>query len=352
MIVKNLGRVAFVFLLPLFLYAEVKFEVKLSKDKIYINETIKADLVLSVSNDEKIDQTYFEEFETSDFWIKRLEDIKPIKGEENTIYRYQFLLEPKVVGSINLDKQFVEISSKKLRANFKRWHKIYSKERLIEVYPLYEDLAIQGKYTIELKADKTKIKANEPINITLKIKGKGNIDDIKKFDLGFKDKIVYSDLPNISSKFEMNSYWGEFIQKFSIIADKSFSIPSIKFKYLNIDTNSMEIIFTKPIFIEVQELVKDTNDPKYLKYIFAIFGVFIGVILVYIVNFIRKKQSKKQHPLEIQIKKAKSDKELYNLLLTISRDIDLDDLMKKLEENIYNGAKNKIDKKEILKCLH
>lgn len=349
MIVKSLGKIFLSLVLPIVLFAEVKFEAKLSKDKIYLNETIKLDMILTADNFEKIDQTYFEELFTDDFWIKRLEYTKPIKNKENTIYKYEFLLEPKVVGMLTLPSQFVEISSKKLRASFKRWHKVYAKEKKIEVLPLYDGITIQGKYTIEVKVDKEKVKANEPINVTLIVKGSGNIKDMKSFDLGFKDKIVYSDVPKITSKFQGGSYSGEFIQKFSIIADKSFSLPAIKFRYFHMDDELVKTISTKPKFIEVTTVKKDQKDDPSIKYIFGVIGIILGIMLFYLFGLVSKKREKKSSSIVQQIKKAKNDKELYKLLLPYAKGID--DIMLALEENIYINKKNKIDKKEILKRL-
>jgi hypothetical protein len=54
-------------------------------------------------------------------------------------------------------------------------------------------------------------------------------------------------------------------------------------------------------------------------------------------------------PIIKQISKAKSDKELYKILLPYAKDYDyLKEILEKLEENIYKGAKNSIKKEDII----
>jgi hypothetical protein len=61
-----------------------------------------------------------------------------------------------------------------------------------------------------------------------------------------------------------------------------------------------------------------------------------------------KKEQKTPKPITIQIKKTKSDKELYKLLLPYTNDEYIKDKIQKLEANIYKNANNKIDKKELI----
>jgi hypothetical protein len=55
--------------------------------------------------------------------------------------------------------------------------------------------------------------------------------------------------------------------------------------------------------------------------------------------------------LAVAIKKAKTDKELYDLLLPYSQKIELKTFIKQLEENLYFNKINKIDKKELLEIF-
>ena len=241
MIIKNLGKIVLLTFFPVFLFADVIFNQKVVKNKAYLNETIKVILELSVTNDLGIEQINFQKYESFDFWTKEFITKKVVKTENETIYSYEYLLDAKNIGEFVLPKQTIEITSQEIK-RFKKWQKVYSNEEKITILPLYENQAIQGNYAINLDLDKAKFKANEPINLNLEIDGKGNIQDIKAFDLSLNEQMVYKDKPTVTKEFIDDSYQGKFTQKFMIIANKSFTIPSFQFEYFDLKKNLVKKI--------------------------------------------------------------------------------------------------------------
>ena len=81
-------------------------------------------------------------------------------------------------------------------------------------------------------------------------------------------------------------------------------------------------------------------------------GLLSGIIITFLFFKLKtKKNIKKETPLEKQIFKAKSDKELYNILLPYASKDKIKQILEKLEKNIYNNQNHKIDKNEILDIL-
>jgi len=347
---KNLGKIVLFFLFQLSLYANAIFTQSVSKNNIYLNETIKVTLQLTVDNNDSIDETYFEEYDTYQFWVTQLKKKTETRDKTHTTYTYEYLLEPKKAGIFTLDEQMIKISSDKIR-KFKRWLKVYSQPITIKVLPLYDNLPIQGEYTMALKSDKTDIKANEAIHLTLSIKGKGNLKDIQKFDLGLKDQVVYSDEPIVDAKFKDTNFQGKATQKFLIIANQSFTIPSLELKYYNPLKKEIQIIQTKPLFIRVENKTKDFGDPKSYKYLFLILGVILGIVLFKLFLLLRKRLKRSQLPFYQEIKKAKDDQALYKLLIKNNRNNQFNEFIRQLEGNIYKNKKLKIDKKKILQIF-
>ena len=61
-------------------------------------------------------------------------------------------------------------------------------------------------------------------------------------------------------------------------------------------------------------------------------------------------KQQKQHPVEYKLKKAKNDKSLLGVLLPYKgKSPELDEIIHKLEANVYENAKYKIDKKDLQK---
>lgn len=351
MIIRNLGKIILLTFFPIFLFADVVFNQKVVKNKVYLNETIRVILELSVTNDLEIEQVYLEKYETFDFWIKEFVSKKIVKTQNETIYTYEYLLDGKNIGEFVLPKQMIQITSQEIK-RFKKWQKVYSNEEKVSILPLYENQGIQGNYAINLNIDKTKIKANEPINLNLEIDGKGNIQDIKAFDLSLNEQMVYKDKPTVTKEFIDDSYQGKFTQKFMIIANKSFTIPSFQFEYFDLKKSVVKKISTEPIYIEVEELPVFQKENSNLKYLFAFIGFVIGLFSLFLYKYLKNYYKRVNSPFLIKIKKAKSDKELYDLLIKHPNNSDFKDTIKILEENIYENRKNKIDKKKLFNITH
>lgn len=341
MIRQYLGKIAFIVLFNLPLCGDVLFTQKVSKENVYINETIKVTLELKVSNEDTIDEVYFEEYDTYQFWVTLLKERVVKREKDFTTYNYEYLLEAKKEGLYTLDEQMIKISSKKIREN-KRRLKIYSNPILIKVLPLYNNIPVQGEhYTIKAEVDKTSIKANEAVNLTLKIKGKGNLKDIKKFELPLKNQTVYTDKPTVKAIFTDRAFEGELDQKFLIISDKSFTIPTLELKYFNPITKTTQIVNSEPIFIDVKTVKKENGDPIYIKYIFLLLGLIFGIFTYKFFNFIKSKFIQKKHPLEVKIKKVKNHKELYQVLIQNNYNGQFDNIIESFEVNIYKSNKSK-----------
>lgn len=351
MISNILGKMVGIFLLYSYLNATANFNISLSNNDIYTTQGIKVTLVLKYDQNTPIIKTDFEELSAENFWIKPLDESKIIKKDNLFYKKFTYLVFAQNSGTLVIKPQVINIATRQAKTNQIIWSKLYTKSVYIKSKPLPDNLFIQGNYTIKSYIDKTSIKANQPINLTLKIKGKGNIDDIKPFELNLNEQLVFSSKPEIKTDYSNNIYKGEFTQKFSIVANKDFTIPSFSFKYFNIDTNLVEIIKTKPIKITVLNPT-NTQENYYTKYLYTLFGFLFAFLTIFIYRYLKKLSSKRSLNIYKQIKNAKDDKQLYNTLLTYyNKNGKLKQVILKLEQNIYFDADNKINKKDILKLL-
>lgn len=350
MIIKNLGRILLLIFLPSYLFGNVQFTQAISKKSIFLNETVKVTLKLVLSGEDKNTQVYFEDYDTDDFWTKKLTYNQIIKKENSTTYVYEYLIDAKSTGEFSLPKQKINISNKKIRKYIK-WKKEYSNELRIEVYHLAENIPIQGDYSILAEVNKSKLKANESVSLTLEIKGKGNIQDIKDFSLFIEEQTVFKDISIVEKEFVDKSYEGIFTQKFLVVADKSFTIPSFSLKYFDMQKEMITEVRTKPIYIEVEEAKVNLGDDYKLKYIFALGGILLGFMSLFVFKYFKAYNKKKKTSLYIKIKKSKNDKELYLHLIKDKNNEDFSSFIKLLEENIYKDKKHKISKRDIIKRI-
>jgi hypothetical protein len=225
--------------------------------------------------------------------------------------------------------------------------------------------------------DKKETKANEPVNFTVSIKGEGNVDDIENFILNINEAVVYADKPIKKTVLQSGRVEGEFSQKFAIVSNRNYQIPSLTFTYF--DKNKKESVTktTAPIDISVegsmlmepkaailekadgeiteqnkQNVIPQTKTPWLLLALILLGGLIGGFLLgVFVSRSNSGKNSKKVAlPIEKRIKSTKNDKELLSVLMPyINKTKKLDIVIKQLEENIYSGTNHTIDKVDLSK---
>ncbi len=369
--------------------SEFILEMNVSKKEAKVGEPIELDLKFKIKNGAKVDKINIAPPKLSDFWVKQLPGQKQDIEGNYRVVTYSYLIFPQKSGELKIPATFVQIGkavpmgsgfddpffNNSLFSQIK-WSKIYSNSITINVKPLPNNLELYGHFLLTAKTDKTKVNANEPVNLTIKVEGEGNIDDVKKFNLKIPDAMVYANEPEVKSAIVNGKYKGVFTQKIAIVADKNFTIPSLSLSYFDKDLNKSVTVKTNPINIEVVGTPKVSNTPKVeiskttkkalpqtetkqkvvvknsnnLWYVYLVVGLILGILLTLIIQKLKpSSKNKKLKPILEQIKKAKSDRELYKLLLPYAKDDEyLKDKLNKLEENIYKGQKNKIDKYELI----
>lgn len=353
-----------------------------NKKEAYVGEPITLRIIFKQKRDVPVEGIQFANPTFTNFWAKSDgKDRKQIVGDY-VIHNITYVLIPQQSGDFKIPPVKVAIAKRvQIRDAFSfmlqriRWKNIFSNELNIKVKPLPSGVSVYGRYTINATIDKTITKANKPVNLTITVRGEGNVDDIDNFDLKVPNATVYKDKPSRNTYLENGEYKGVFKQKFALVSDSDFTIPPVKFTYFDKDEKKIKTIQTKSIKVKVtggttynmpsahKLITKEENQPEkiktkilykegnpYEKWIYLIIGLFIGFVLSnlkYLKNF---KKEKSEHPLSYEIKKAKSDKELLKILLPyIQRNQQIKEIVDKLEANLYMGQDNKIDRKKLAK---
>ena len=364
--------------------------MNMDKNSVYVGEPIKIDVKVKYKLSAQADKIMITPLKIDDFWIKGSK--KPIQSMQNdmVVQTYHYLVFPQKEGDFEIKPVEVNVgvfSRRNSGGNFFRdpffdafdqtleWKKYISNRLYVHVKPLPNNLEVYGKYNISATVDKDEVRANKPVNLTIKVVGKGNIDDVKKFALDIDDVVVYSDEPKIKSGLNSGVYGGVFTQKVALIADSDFVIPSIKFSYFDKDLKKVVTKETKPISIKViggkkretiptiatnekpniaiapksGEKVYKSEASKSMGFLYLFIGFLLGILAsVGYLKFINRTKVKKEIPIVTKIKKSKNDKELFDILLPFGKsDKFIKSILEQLEENIYGSKNNRVDKKEI-----
>lgn len=365
----------------------VRLEMTVDKKEAYVGEPITLELTFKSLPNASYHKVELSEPELKKFWAKKVQGLKQGRDGEYTTQTYTYVLFPQEEGTFTLQPPFVRLGTRVRGGVFSdpffgniggrmSWKKLFANKLTLNIKPLPNNLEVYGDFRITAGVDKQEVKANKPINLTIDIMGQGNIEDIQKFELDIPNAVVYSDELKVSNSGITK---GVVTQKLAIVADRDFTIPSMSFSFFDAKTKKSKTIKTEPIKIKVigstieaitsnsieQKVVAKAVQPAVSeekmvivesepidKVLWYIFGLLSGMLLTASAWFIRKKlkgREKKEIPFIKKIKKAKTDKELFELLLPYrDDDVVIKEALVKLEKNIYALGVEKIDRNDIL----
>jgi len=377
--------------------SEFVVEMALDSNESYVGEPLTLSVSFKAKINARADQIQLGEPKLENFWVKKIDNVEQSNQGEYMVQTLHYKLFPQksgeytippiqaLVGKIEqrqrhggfFDDPFFNTMTQQLN-----WQKIYSNQVKLKVNSLPNGLELYGNYQIKATVDKTKVQANKPINLTIVVKGEGNIDDVKKFNLTLNNVIVYADEPKIKSQEIHGVYQGSFNQKIALIGDQNFTIPALKLDYFDKATKSVKSISTEPIKIEVvggrtnlskpssievssshiieapQQLKNPTKiviekEDSYIKYLFLLLGFIMGILFTIFINSLKKPKKKKiETNIAKAIHKAKDDRTLFDILLPYAKKHPIiSENLNKLEANIYRDATNKIDKEDLLEIF-
>lgn len=324
------------------LSAQDRVFFKLSKSKAYLNEPIVAKVTVVYAK--KAKYVTVNDFKNRALYSKLISESNQTFRNNNYYKTFTYLLFPQATGDINIKPRVAKVSTIQEKTGFTISNTLESKPIKIEVYSLPNNLTVSGNLNMHLKRLTKEAKANAPVSFKLEITGSGNLDDIKSYTLPIKNASYFSDKPRREYKIVKGRLQATFVQNFRVVSDKSYKIPPLRLRYFNTQTRLEEHLLTKEQIVDIPKPLASRRE-----LIFLLIGLIIGVGVSLLWLF--KKKRRKLNNLQLAVKKAKNDKELYQILLPYSHKTELKETIKKLEANIYNKMRNKINKKDILKVL-
>jgi len=218
------------------------------------------------------------------FWKNKTDSksgYKLFNGENYFTFDISTSLYPMKEGEIVIDP--ASVSVKYINSN--NVSKFETKKIKVKVLPLPNlnkpdnFSGAVGKYEISAVIDKSFVKVNEPIVLSIKIKGNGNINSVIEPNIKLPDELKkYATTVTINKEGFINS------KKFQCVIipmlEGNYSIPKISFSYFNTDLKEYVVVNTKEFNINVsgkkqdeqdidniQNIVDDSNSNKQLQQI-------------------------------------------------------------------------------------
>ena len=346
--------------------SDYKIKISINKNKAFLTEP----LIFTINFFQKESATpnsiEIQKPNLDNFFIKKISK-KTYKKNNYKVTEHKLLLIPQKAGKYQIGPLLAKIGFIKKTnidpffSNFfvssLNYINIISNKIHLDILPIPND-SIYGDFKAKLIANKTTIKANEPVKITLEINGCGDFYDLPDFKLNISDVTIYENTPSIKTYIKNKKLCGNYKKEFTIISNKDIIIPPIAFKAFN---KKLYTVKTNQIYIKIKNTAKSIINSKeenktIIKhskttsndYMLLVLGIVIGVIIGFLIAFLIKKRTKDD--LITKIKKA-NQKELFSLLLPYSNNKQIEKILQDLEKNIYKNQNNPISKKEIIKII-
>ncbi len=347
------GSLIFLLLIAFLDAKDFNFEVKANKTHLLIGEELKLSYIFKYKSNIKIAEINFTPPEFKNFYIKQRKDLNSTNKENFTILKKNFILTASkelntTIQPASIDVAILKNTNKEVGEydDFDYDFKTFQTKKLtIKVSSFSPKTKLLGDFNITSFVDKKELNKNSPVNLTIKINGKGNIENIKSFKFNIKQTTIYQNKPIFSNN--------SFIQKFAILSNQDFTIPSFSITYFNNTKNKLITKKTLPIDIKIINKQKKTtlkeNNLKF-SYIYLLLSLFIGIIIGLFLNKVLKIFKK---PLDLdaslleKVKKAKNTKEVLKYLFAYSDIKQIQQLISEIENDIYKNKKNKLSTKNI-----
>ncbi len=113
-----------------------------------------------------------------------------------------------------------------------QWKETISNLINIEVLPQSEDSDMIGEYEVQTTIDNQSVKANKPINLTIKIEGKGNLETFEFPKYEIDGVTIYSNDAKIETSIVGDEIESSYSKSFAFISDRDFTIPKVELSML------------------------------------------------------------------------------------------------------------------------
>jgi len=345
---------------------DADFSIALNTDKkeVYVGEPFILTLLLKQKDGAEAVDSKFIPPSFKGFWVKGESKPTRVKKDGFTITKIMYKMAAQREGVLDIEPAQIRIAS---RSNSRdlwggfipniKWKSYFSNDLNITSKALPNGVNLVGDFTISTEVSNTQVNANEAVNITIKVDGDGNLEDIKTFKPYIDGVSVFDEKIVIKNT--------TLTQKIAFVAENNFTIPSFSLKYLDLKTKKIKTISTKEIDIEVknakpkQELNIKRDETKVLHEekeaivekgfdkLWVIVAFVIGLacgVFIMLLNPSKLFKSEKKFSI-------KDHKLLLVKLLPYKDDAEVKKIVDILENNIYSDTKQELDKKVLKKIV-
>jgi hypothetical protein len=239
---------------------KVTLDMVANKKEVYVGEPLLVSIFFNESTKVNLMKVEYHKPAFKGFFVKEIGDEKTYRKGDYIVHELRYLLTPKQEGEITIPAAVARVAERGRRKDdffgtffdVPVWSRVVSNSLQIKVKPLPQDTDLVGDFSLTDEVDATEVKANKPVNLTVTIKGEGNLEDFEGPSYEIDGVTVYSDDAKVESRIENNHFVSTWTKKYVFIADQDFTIPAKSFTEFDYKSGTVKTIGTKAYTITVK----------------------------------------------------------------------------------------------------
>jgi len=342
------------------------FVLKSNKKSVTVGEPFVLTLYLTLLNTSGVRQVgNYVEPSSSDIVLKALGKQKQYTKSNQTIIEKSYSAIATKEGNISISPATAQlgISDGRQRSFFAnlnlRWIEVSSNRLTIEVVKQEQESDLLGEFHLKYTLDKKKVKANTPVNLTVTIEGKGDLETFEFPKYEIDGVTIYSDDAKVVSQKVGNDIVSRYSKSFVFISDSSFEIPKRAITAYNPNSKKISTLSIPSYHIEVEQAKKEIvpagvasstpNNPipkqevkvkieRVVAWWMLVLAFILGMLAMLLIRWIST--LKRERPYS-------QDEALKLLYAHISEDEEIEEMVRKLYAKKRGDSSVQIDKKSL-----
>jgi hypothetical protein len=333
------------------------------KEKTRVGEPVEVTVRFVQKIDVPVMNVDFVPIKYENFWVKRIVGRKEYRRKEERVIEERFLFFPQIAGELTIGPAEVKIAmAKKMRDAFgyvvrrPQWFSVVSKPVTLHVDPLPEGVKLVGNFKIETRVEPLRAEAGRPVTLTVSVEAEGNIEDFDLPPLRIEGVTVYEEEPKIEQRYLQGVYRGRWVKKYVLVADRSFTIPSMELRFFNPQKGVTEISRSAPVSVEIVGgkpggekasgsgvIQKEREESMVWIYLNLAAAFLLGMGVMYLILWLMDRKRKRK---ERKIPAAGSESQMLQRLMPyIAESKEAAQMAENLYASIFEGKAVKVDRK-------
>ena len=351
-------------------------EMRTSKSKVMVGESFMITVYFSLRNDVRLsEEVQYNQPDLSNFIAVHDKEPSAYRQDNYQVQEVRYIVTAQHDGNFTINPATARIAlpDRSRRDIFgmtfgSTWKQGISNTLNIEVLPQEKESDLIGDFTLDTTVDTQEVKANKPVNLTLKIEGKGNLQSFEFPKYEIDGVTVYSDEAKVDTKIVAGELYSIYSKSFAFISEDDFTIPLRSFTMLSPTDQKIKELTAKAYEIkikhtassamaatntngvvqtqiaqepaEAKEVVAKHVEVKSVAWWMLASAFMLGVLFMYVLRFLPNLKFGGSRPY----KESEALKVLY---AHMSEDAKIEAMVRKLYAR-KNGDKSvQIDKKEL-----